>query len=96
MNLNYTYLGDSAEILKTLPDKSVNLIVTSPPYADKRANQYDTLGEEKYVEWFLGISKELQRVLTDDGSFVLNIKEGSKDGEKQLYVMDLVLALKRI
>lgn len=68
--------GDSKEILKTLADNSIDLIVTSPPYADRRKQTYGGVSPERYVEWFLPISKELLRVLKPDGTFILNIKEG--------------------
>jgi site-specific DNA-methyltransferase (adenine-specific) len=69
------YLGDSKEQLKLLPDNSVDLVVTSPPYADQRKNTYGGISQDKYVEWFLPISEQLLRVLKPTGTFVLNIKE---------------------
>lgn len=56
------YLGDSKEMLKKLPDNSVDLIVTSPPYADQRKGTYGGIHPDKYVEWFLPITKELLRL----------------------------------
>ena len=96
--LNKIYKGDCGILLadKTLfPNKSVNLIITSPPYADKRKNSYGGTHPDKYVEWFLPISKELYRLLKDDGSFILNIKEHPKNGERGTYVLELILALKK-
>ena len=96
--VNRIFLGDSAKILsKTdlLPDKCVNLIMTSPPYADKRSKSYGGIKADKYVEWFLPISLSLKRVLKDSGSFVLNIKEHPENGERQTYVMELILAMKK-
>jgi len=63
-------LGDSKDVLKTLPDYSVDLIFTSPPYADQRKSTYGGIHPDKYVEWFLPISKELFRVLKPNGTFV--------------------------
>ena len=88
-------LGDSKEILKTLPDNSVDLIVTSPPYADRRKNTYGGIKPEKYVDWFLEISKELFRVLKPTGTFILNIKEKAEEGERHTYVIELILALRK-
>lgn len=48
----------------------------------------------RYVEWFVPISLELKRVLKPDGSFVLNIKERAVNGERQTYVLELILAMK--
>jgi len=69
------FLGDSKEELEKLADNSVDLIVTSPPYADQRKSTYGGISHNKYVEWFLPKSKELLRVLKTSGTFVLNIKE---------------------
>lgn len=68
-------LGDCREVLKSLEDNSIDLIFTSPPYADSRANTYGGIKPDKYVEWFLPVTKELLRALKPTGTFVLNIKE---------------------
>src|SRR5271154_2854325 len=86
--------GDCLEVLKTLPSEAIDLIVTSPPYAEKRKKTYGGIPAEEYVAWFLPIAAEMLRVLKPTGSFVLNIKEGTDDGERQTYVLELVLALK--
>lgn len=88
-------LGDCREHLKTLEDNSVDLIFTSPPYADSRANTYGGIRPDQYVEWFLSISAELLRVLKPDGTFVLNIKEKVVNGERHTYVIELILALRQ-
>jgi len=89
------YLGDSKEQLQRIPDNSVDLIVTSPPYADQRKNTYGGIHPDKYVEWFLPISKELLRVLKPTGTFILNIKEKVLDGERSTYVMELILEMRK-
>lgn len=89
------FLGDCKEVLKNFNENSVDLIVTSPPYADRRKNTYGGISPEKYVEWFLPISKELLRVLKPDGTFILNIKEKAEDGERHTYVLELILALRK-
>ncbi|MFN7714279.1 MAG: DNA-methyltransferase [Pseudanabaenaceae cyanobacterium] len=88
-------LGDCLEVLKQLPNNSVNLIMTSPPYADSRRSTYGGVHPDQYVEWFLPIGLELQRVLKDDGTFILNIKEKAVNGERHTYVLELILALKK-
>ncbi|MBM3417886.1 MAG: site-specific DNA-methyltransferase [Bacteroidetes bacterium] len=98
LNTNILFKGDSAKLLanKTkFPDKSVNLIITSPPYADKRKSTYGGIHPHKYVEWFKPISKELYRILKDNGSFILNIKEHPKNGERETYVLELILEMKK-
>ncbi|MGH9845382.1 MAG: DNA-methyltransferase, partial [Blastocatellia bacterium] len=89
------YLGDCLDILPRLPDESVDLVVTSPPYADRRKNTYGGVAPERYVGWFLPIIAELKRVLKPEGSFILNIKERVVDGERGTYVMELVLEMRK-
>ncbi|MBN2090690.1 site-specific DNA-methyltransferase [candidate division KSB1 bacterium] len=89
------YLGDCKEILEDLPDNSVDLIFTSPPYADQRRRTYGGIHPEKYVEWFLPITKQLFRVLKPDGTFVLNIKEKVVDGERSTYVLELIIEMRK-
>ncbi len=87
--------GDSKNILKTLDENSIDLIVTSPPYADRRRQTYGGVKPEKYVEWFLPISAELLRVLKPTGTFILNIKEKAENAERHTYVIELILALRK-
>lgn len=89
------YLGDAANELKSLPDNHVDLIVTSPPYADQRKNTYGGIHPDKYVDWFLPISEQLLRVLKTTGTFVLNIKEKVLEGERSTYVIELILEMRR-
>ena len=94
-NKSKILLGDSKELLKEIESNSVDLIFTSPPYADSRKNTYGGIHPDKYVEWFLPFSKELLRVLIVDGTFILNIKEKVVDGEKHTYVFDLIKELRK-
>ncbi len=88
-------LGDCREELKSLPDNCIDLIFTSPPYADSRTNTYGGIKPEHYVEWFLPITSELLRVLKPTGTFVLNIKEKVVNGERHTYVIELILAMRQ-
>lgn len=88
------FLGDSMKILKKVADNSVDLIVTSPPYADQRKGTYGGIHPDKYVEWFLPIAKELLRVLKPSGTFILNIKEKVVNGERSTYVMELIMEMR--
>lgn len=92
---NVIHCGDANLILPSLPDDGVDLIVTSPPYADSRKHTYGGIHPDKYVEWFLPISHELKRVLKPSGSFILNIKERVVNGERHTYVLELILALRK-
>ena len=87
--------GDSLNVLKTFPDAYFDLIFTSPPYADNRQKTYKGVPIKQYKEWFLPISLELMRVLKPEGSFVLNIKERAVNGERQIYVLELIIAMKK-
>ena len=89
------HIGDCLDVMKTIPTDSVDLVVTSPPYADARKRTYGGISPSKYVEWFHPRAMEIKRVLRPTGSFVLNIKERCEDGERHTYVLDLILLMKR-
>ncbi|OQX79729.1 MAG: site-specific DNA-methyltransferase [Bacteroidetes bacterium 4484_276] len=89
------FIGDCREELKKLPDNSVDLIFTSPPYADQRKNTYGGIRPDKYVNWFLPITQQLLRVLKPTGTFVLNIKEKVVNGERSTYVMELIIEMRK-
>lgn len=89
------YLGDSRDLLAKLPDSSVNLVFTSPPYALHFKKAYGNVSKADYVEWFLAFAKEIHRVLASDGSFVLNIggSYNPKTPTRSLYHFKLLIAL---
>ena len=87
--------SDCLTSLKTLPDSCISLVFTSPPYADNRKKTYKGISTREYVNWFLPIASELRRVLKSDGTFILNIKERSENGERQTYVLELILEMKK-
>ncbi len=87
--------GNCTSVLQTIPDNCVDLIFTSPPYADNRKNTYQGIAIDEYVDWFLPVSAELKRVLKPEGTFILNIKERAVNGERQTYVLELILAMRR-
>jgi len=89
------YLGDSRNEIKKIQNDSVDLVVTSPPYADQRKATYGGIHHDRYVEWFLPISEQLLRVLRPTGTFILNIKEKVVDGERSTYVMELIIAMRK-
>jgi DNA modification methylase len=86
--------GDCEEILKRLPDNSIDLIFTSPPYADQRQKTYGGLSPDEYVDWFLPKASQFMRVLKPTGTFILNIKERVVDGERHTYVIELILKMR--
>lgn len=95
LQTNTILCGDCRAILPAFPDDCIDLIVTSPPYADSRKKTYGGIHPDHYVEWFLPISFQLKRVLKPTGSFVLNIKEKVIKGERHTYVIELILAMRR-
>lgn len=86
--------GDALQELKGIAANTVDLIVTSPPYADSRKRTYGGIHPDQYVAWFSPYSYELYRVLKPTGSFILNIKEKVVEGERHTYVIDLIHRLR--
>jgi site-specific DNA-methyltransferase (adenine-specific)/site-specific DNA-methyltransferase (cytosine-N4-specific) len=68
---------------------------TSPPYAEQRKQQYGGVPADEYLDWWKALQVNVRGVLKDSGSFFVNIKAHCEDGERLLYVMDLVLAMNR-
>lgn len=89
------FLGDCRDVLKNFENDSIDLIFTSPPYADRRIHTYGGIKPEEYVEWFLSRSEQFLRVLKPEGTFILNIKEKAENGERHTYVLELILALRK-
>lgn len=87
--------ADSLELMRAIPDNSVNLVFTSPPYALHFKKEYGNVNQKDYVEWFVDFAKEIKRILTEDGSFVLNIGGSWNPGEpsRSIYHFKLVVAL---
>ena len=89
------YCGDSVQLLSKLKPKSVNLVVTSPPYALHFKKAYGNVEKDEYVKWFEPFAEQIYRVLADDGSFVLNIGGSYNAGKptRSLYHFRLLLML---
>lgn len=95
-NLQGKFLsGDCEKVLRRFPDDCIDLVLTSPPYADKRdyGTEGSSVSADDYVTWFLPKARQIYRVLKPNGSFVLNISDKVVDDFQHLYVFDLVLAL---
>ena len=95
LKIDAIYQNDCLKMLKKMNSNSVHFIITSPPYADNRKTTYEGIPIKNYVEWFLPISKELKRVLKTNGSFILNIKERTINGERGTYVLELILEMRK-
>lgn len=92
--VNQIIQGDCQDVLKEIPDNSIDLIFTSPPYADQRKNTYGGVRPDDYVDWFLPKTEQFLRVLKPTGTFVLNIKERVVNGERHTYVIELILKMR--
>ncbi len=92
---NQIILGDCEDVLKDFPDNCIDLIFTSPPYADQRNRTYGGIKPDEYVDWFLPKAEQFLRVLKPKGTFILNIKEKVVNGERHTYVINLILELKK-
>ncbi len=93
--LNKLFHGDCEDVLKDIPDATIDLIFTSPPYADQRVNSYGGIKPDKYVEWFIPKAKQFKRILKPTGTFILNIKERVVNGERHTYVIDLIQQMRK-
>lgn len=89
------YLGDSLELMRCLPDASINLILTSPPFALTRKKEYGNKSAEEYVEWFLEFSRQFRRILKDDGSLVVDLGGAYLPGYpvRSIYQFELLVRL---
>ena len=84
--------GDCFELIKELPDNSVDLVLTSPPYADivNYGKNVSIKNEKEYVDWILPLFKEIYRVLKPSGSFILNINDNCKNGYRNTFIYELI------
>lgn len=83
--------GDCFELIKTLRDESVDLVLTSPPYADlKTYGDFKGIAPDDYVEWILPLIHEVYRVLKPTGSFILNINDKVENRFRHPFVFDLI------
>lgn len=91
MDINRIYQGNSLDLLKQLDGNSIDLVITSPPYADLKV-YVDNPGvlADQYVEWFLPYCNEICRVIKPTGSFILNINDKVEGGFRHPYVFELI------
>ena len=89
------WVGDSKRILKHLPDESIDLVFTSPPYGLQKAKPYGNHRDDAYVRWFQPFAAEIFRILKSTGSFVLNIGAAWQSGvpTRSLYIYKLLIDL---
>lgn len=91
----HIYHADSLDVMKQRKKDSVNLIVTSPPFALTRKKDYGNEQEEAYIEWFKAFAKQFHRILKDDGSLVIDLGGAWKPGlpVRSLYHFKLLIML---
>lgn len=87
------WIGDCEKVLQRFPNDSIDFVLTSPPYADKRdyGTEGSSVNADDYVAWFLPKARQIYRVLKQNGSFVLNISDKVVGDFQHLYVFELVL-----
>lgn len=93
--LGAAYVADSREFLESLSANSIDLVVTSPPYALHFKKEYGNVHKQDYVAWFLPFARSICRILKPEGSFVLNIGGSYNQGTptRSLYHFKLLVAL---
>ena len=93
--LGQAYLADSLELIREMRAGSVDLVLTSPPFALKRKKDYGNEDEDKYVDWFLSFAPDLKRLLKPNGSFVLDLGGAYLPGfpVRSIYMFDLLVRL---
>lgn len=93
--LGKAYLGDALDIIKYIPDNSVNLVLTSPPFALTSQKEYGNKQEQEYIDWFLQFTEQFNRVLTTDGSFVVDLGGAYLPGHptRSIYQYELLCRL---
>jgi site-specific DNA-methyltransferase (cytosine-N4-specific) len=88
-------LGDSLDVLREMKDDSVDLIMTSPPFGLVRKKEYGNVDADKYIDWFRPFAKEFHRVLTNQGSAVIDIGGAWNQGTptRHLYHFKLLIMM---
>jgi hypothetical protein len=94
-DLGAAYLGDAVDLLDCLPEDSIDLVMTSPPFALQREKSYGNVDQDSYVEWLFEFCKKVHRVLAPSGSFVLDLGGAYQKGRpvRSLYNYRILLKL---
>ncbi|SRR5581483_4258207 len=89
------YLGDSLELMQYLPDESVDLILTSPPFALTRRKEYGNKSADEYVEWFLHFAHQFKRIMRENASLVIDLGGAYLPGYpvRAIYQFELLVRL---
>jgi site-specific DNA-methyltransferase (cytosine-N4-specific) len=89
------YLGDALDLLQCLPNESIDLVMTSPPFALQRQKEYGNVDQDEYVDWLFSFTLDVQRVLKKTGSFVLDLGGAYRKGRpvRSLYNFRILIKL---
>lgn len=93
--LGKTIVGDALQLLKQLPENTIDLVMTSPPFALQRKKEYGNKDQDEYVDWLLTFTKEVYRVIKETGSFVIDLGGAYKKGKpvRSLYNYRLLIRM---
>ena len=93
--MGQAYLGDSKELLTKIPDNSIDLVMTSPPFALQRQKSYGNEDQDNYVSWLLSFCRDIHRILKTTGSFVLDLGGAYQRGRpvRSLYNFEVLIRL---
>ncbi|MCF8342441.1 MAG: hypothetical protein K9I82_15805 [Chitinophagaceae bacterium] len=94
MEINKIYHGDSIELIKQLPNDSIDLVITSPPYSTLKTYITDPgISPDEWVDWIMPLCKEIERVIKPTGSFIINVNDKVESGFRHPYVFDFISRL---
>lgn len=88
-------VGDSLELMKHIPDNSIDLVMTSPPFALSRPKSYGNKDQDEYIDWILDFTKEVKRIIKENGSFVIDLGGAYQKGSpiRSLYNFRLLIRM---
>lgn len=90
------YCGDALEVLREIAPGSIDAVVTSPPYADARGDDYTCVSPDEYAAWFSAIAEALIGVVAPLGGFMLNLGRIFRNGVESSYVEETLLACQAV
>jgi DNA modification methylase len=95
--LGSAFLGDSRELLGLIPNNSISLVLTSPPFALRKKKNYGNPDAEEYIAWFRPFAERVKQILKEDGSFVVEIGGAwmPKNPTRSIYHYELLIDLVR-
>jgi len=96
IRLNKVYNENALKTMSNMSDKSINLIMTSPPYANARKSVYGGISSNEYCKWFTPFAVQFRKILKSDGSIIINVGATSKDGEMDTWVFQLPLLMEEL